>query len=152
MKKIKGIPFSDDLINLEIEKEQGKLFVRNFEGVNAGFPSPAEDFVTDRISLDQKYLYRLESTFINKVGGLSMFPDYHLGDLIVVRSDFDPQNGDDIVVSVNNSAYSLKRYDKVNNVLISVNEKYTNAIKLSDSDQVIILGVVTTLIREIKKS
>lgn len=138
----------NELIPLAIERDGNVYFVRHHGDIAAGFPSPAEDFIQDRISLDAHYLAKVESTFINRIAGDSMFPDYEIGDLIIVRSDLEPRHEDDIVVAINGSAYTLKRYDLKNNQLRSVNPIYKNILQLSENDTVLILGVVTSLIRE----
>lgn len=143
--------FGDGLENLPLHEDGKKYYVPYNGGIRAGFPSPAEDFLSDRISLDERYLSRVESTFINKVTGLSMFPDYHMGDILIIRSDYVPQHGDDIVVSLNHSDYTLKRYDKNNRQLTALNPDYATAVKIGENDEVVILGVVDVIIRERKK-
>ena len=68
--------FGSELENLTIHSEGEKKYVQVCGGVRAGFPSPAEDFLSDRISLDERYLSKVESTFVNRVKGLSMYPEY----------------------------------------------------------------------------
>jgi DNA polymerase V len=151
---IKFIPtpkFGAELENLPICTDGEKKFVQVFGTVRAGFPSPADDFLSDRISLDERYLSKVESTFVNRVKGLSMFPEYHENDIIIIRSDYQPQDGDDIVVSINSSEYTLKRYDKLNTTLRAINPDYANSVVITEGDEVVILGVVDALIRE-KKS
>lgn len=144
------IELSDDL-SLVIPKSDGeRKYVRVFGSVSAGFPSPAEDFTSERLSLDQKYLSKPESTFIISVGGYSMSPEYLIGDELICRSDLEPRQNDDIVVSVNSSAYSIKRYDKVNKRLIAINPEYAETIHFDPEDEVVILGVVTTMFRNIR--
>ncbi|MGV0830520.1 LexA family protein [Empedobacter brevis] len=132
----------------EINTEGKKYYISNFGFVNAGFPSPAEDFVDDRISLDERYLTHPESTFLIVVGGDSMYPVYQKNDVLVIRTDLLPLHHDDIIVSVNNDDYTLKRFDKVNNKLIALNENYKNSVQIEEGDEIIILGVVGVLIRE----
>lgn len=151
IKFIKAPRFGSELENVPINYEGGKFYVKVNGGVRAGFPSPAEDFLSDRMSLDERYLSKIESTFINKVKGLSMFPEYQEDDLIVIRSDYEPQNRDDIVVSINNSDYTLKRYDKLNSKLVALNPEYSDSVVINEQDEVVILGVVDALIREKKK-
>ena len=151
MKQIKKPIFSSELEQLSIELNSDRHYVPLQGSIQAGFPSPAEDFLLDRISLDERYLSKIESTFINRVKGLSMYTDYLENDILIIRSDYEAQNHDDIVVSVNASDYTLKRYDKHNQKLIALNTDYSNSIQLSEGDEVIILGVVDTLIREKKK-
>lgn len=151
IKFIKAPVFGEELENIPVNREGQKYLVSYLGGIQAGFPSPAEDFLSDRVSLDERYLFKKESTFINKVQSLSMFPEYQIGDYIIVRSDYEPQDGDDIVVSINNSEYTLKRFDKNRNTLVALNSEYSNSIKIEENDEVVILGVVDALVREKKK-
>lgn len=137
-----------ELINVPIEQTIHHQHTPFYGDVIAGFPSPADDFIQNRISLDQRYLHKIESTFINRVAGNSMSPEYEVDDLIVLRSDIEPRHLDDIVVSINSSAYTLKRYDMNKNQLFAINTAYKNIIQLTQNDIVLILGVVTTIIRE----
>lgn len=151
IKFIKAPTFGEELENIPVSGEGKKIFVQYLGGIKAGFPSPAEDFLSDRVSLDERYLAKKESTFLNKVRSLSMFPEYQVGDYIIVRSDYIPQDNDDVVVSINNSEYTLKRFNKEKNMLIALNSEYSNSVKIDENDEVIILGVVDALIREKKK-
>jgi len=148
---IRFIKFGSELEYLPINTNGEKYYVQLKEGVNAGFPSPAEDFLNDRISLDELYLSKVESTFVNRVKGLSMYPDYLENDILILRSDYEPQNGDDVVVSINSSEYTLKRYDKINSKLVALNPKYAHSVIINDEDEVVILGVVDAIVRNIRK-
>lgn len=150
-KQAKKTIFSSELEQLAIELSSNNIYIPLQGAIQAGFPSPAEDFLLDCISLDERYLSKIESTFVNRVKGRSMYPDYLENDILIIRSDYEPQHHDDIVVSVNASEYTLKRYDKHNQKLIALNADYSKSIQLSEGDEVIILGVVDTLIREKRK-
>jgi len=147
---IQFIKFGSELEYLPIKTNGKKNYVHLREGVNAGFPSPAEDFLNDRISLDELYLSKIESTFVNRVKGLSMYPDYLENDILILRSDYEPQHGDDVVVSINSSEYTLKRYDKINSKLVALNPEYANSVIINENDEVVILGVVDALVKDIK--
>jgi len=77
-----------------------------------------------------------------------MFPEYLENDIIIIRSDYEPKHGDDIVVSINSSQYTLKRYDMVNKTLIALNPDYSKSVVITENDEVVILGVVDALIRD----
>ena len=143
--------FGSELELLNIETESDKKYVATYGAVPAGFPSPAEDFLGDRISLDERYLSKVESTFVNRVKGLSMYPEYLENDIIIIRSDYSPMDGDDIVVSINASEYTLKRYHKQSNTLVAINPDYAKSVTIEENDEVIILGVVDAIVREKKK-
>ena len=139
----------DKELNLFVINTDGeKKYIPNFGHVNAGFPSPAEDFVDDKISLDERYSTHPESTFLIVVGGDSMYPVYQKNDILVIRTDLIPLHHDDIIVSVNNEDYTLKRFDKINNKLIAINPNYKDCVQIHENDEVVILGVVGVLVRE----
>jgi len=52
--------------------------------VNAGFPSPAEDFSREKIDLNKLLIKHPEATFYAKVKGSSMRGDFSEGDLLVI--------------------------------------------------------------------
>jgi len=149
-RKMNGeIKMLDKELNLFVINTDGeKKYIPNFGHVNAGFPSPAEDFVDDKISLDERYLTHPESIFLIVVGGDSMYPVYQKNDILVIRTDLIPLHHDDIIVSVNNEDYTLKRFDKINNKLIAINPNYKDCVQIHENDEVVILGVVGVLVRE----
>ena len=149
-RKMNGeIKMLDKELNLFVINTDGeKKYIPNFGHVNAGFPSPAEDFVDDRISLDGRYSTHPESTFLIVVGGDSMYPVYQKNDILVIRTDLIPLHHDDSIVAVNNEDYTLKRFDKINNKLIAINPNYKDCVQIHENDEVVILGVVGVLVRE----
>ncbi len=151
IKFIKAHLFGSELEFVPIKTNGERFYVQVREGVNAGFPSPAEDFLNDRISLDALYLSKIDATFVNRVKGWSMYPDYIEDDILIIRADYEPQNGDDVVVSINSSEYTLKRYDKLNSKLVALNPEYAHSVVINEHDEVVILGVVDALIRNKKK-
>lgn len=66
----------------------------------------------------------------------------------MIRTDLIPLHHDDIIVSVNNEDYTLKRFDKINNKLIAINPNYKDCVQIHENDEVVILGVVGVLVRE----
>ncbi|WP_313386953.1 S24 family peptidase [Chishuiella sp.] len=149
---IKAPKLSNELSNVSIKIDGDKKHVQFLGDVSAGFPSPASDFTQDSISLDETLIDKPEATYLNRVAGDSMFPEYLIGDLLIVRSDLEPRHNDDIIVSVNNSEYTFKRYDAINKTLFPLNTKYKDAIQLNEEDTVLILGVVTNLVRQKRKA
>jgi len=127
--------------------EGKKIYVKYLGGVQAGFPSPAEDVFTKELSLDERYFYKPESTFIVEVSSLSMFPEYRMGDKLILRSDIELRNGYDVVVSINSCDYTLKRWDEENRVFKSLNPKYPD-LTFDEEDTVIMMGIVGAQIRD----
>lgn len=149
MKIIKLPKFSSEIKNIPFKKDENNFVVYYEEGVQAGFPSPAEDFKEQKLSLDKKYLNNPEATFLIKVVGDSMYPTLHVGDILIVKSDIDFTDDKIGIISVNNTNFTVKRYDKKKEVLIADNKKFNN-IYIQEEDTLLCLGVVVNLIRDVK--
>lgn len=69
--------------------------------VQAGFPSPADDFVEEEIDLQRLLIANRPATFLVRVAGNSV-TEKHLndGDLAVVDRSVAPRSGDLVVVDV----------------------------------------------------
>lgn len=148
MKFIKAPRLNEELELVPFSNDSERRYVNYFGGVQAGFPSPAEDFLGKKISLDEKYITKPNSTYIIKIRGNSMHPTLQNGDIVIVRSDKELQDNDIAIVSVNNSDYTVKRFDKKNSLFIPDNSKF-KAIEVGEEDVVICLGIVKHLIRDL---
>ena len=147
MKIIKIPKLGNELEVLSYESNE-KIYANYFGGVQAGFPSPAEDFVNKKLSLDEKYISNPNNTFIIKVRGNSMHPTLQLGDILIVKSDLDLKDGNIAIVSINNNDYTVKRYSKKKKTFIADNPEYPN-IEVLDEDTILCLGVVKHVIRDV---
>lgn len=148
--KIIQIPkFNPELINLPYRIEDNRLYVKYYEqGVQAGFPSPAEDFKEVPLSLDERYLQNPEATYLIKVVGDSMFPVLQVGDILIVKANLELKHQDIAIVSVNNTDFTVKKFDKKKNILIPENKKYL-PVSIMEDDVLICLGIVKHLIRDL---
>ena len=64
-------------------------------GVQAGFPSPAQDYTPDSFDLNREIVRHPAATFYARVHGDSMCGEgIDSGDLIVVDRSLDPMDGD----------------------------------------------------------
>jgi DNA polymerase V len=69
--------------------------------VQAGFPSPADDYVEDRLDLNELLVRHREATYFLRVQGDSMVgAGIHPGDLIVVDRSIHPVDGHVVVAEV----------------------------------------------------
>ncbi|PXW53731.1 peptidase S24-like protein [Methylobacterium sp. B4] len=67
----------------------------------AGFPSPADDFIEDEIDLQRLLIANLPATFLMRVAGGSMIlARLFDGDLAVVDRSLTPANGDVVVADI----------------------------------------------------
>lgn len=115
------------------------------DGVQAGFPSPADDFKELTISFDKEVFGNSPSTtFCARVTGSSMKDaGIHDGDVIVVDRLLEPQTGD-IAVCVINSEFTLKfiKIEKDCVWLVPANDSF-QAIKVTEDEDFSVWGIVT---------
>ncbi|SFZ94424.1 DNA polymerase V [Flaviramulus basaltis] len=141
--------FSEELELVPFDIKGKELYVKYFsDGVQAGFPSPADDFKEQKISLDSKYLINPDATYLVRVKGDSMYPTLQKGDLLIVKSDKELTDNKIGVMSFNNTDFTVKRCDKKNNVLIADNDSFPN-IKVEEDDTILCLGIVQHFIRDL---
>jgi repressor LexA len=76
--------------------------------VSAGFPSPADEELTDTMSLEEYLIRNKEATYILKVNGHSMIDAGILpGDLLLVERGAHPRDGDIVIAEVDR-AWTMK--------------------------------------------
>jgi DNA polymerase V len=120
------------------------------EGISAGFPSPADDFKENRISLDRELVKNREATFYARVDGYSMIgAGLEDGDLLVIDRSLNPENGK-IAVCLVDGEFTVKRIKKEKNklYLMPENKKY-KPIELKEENELIIWGIVEYVIKKI---
>ncbi len=94
--------------------------------IQAGFPSPAEEELTDTLSLDEFLIRKPESSYLIKVKGDSMIDAGLLpGDLVIVERGRNPKNGDIVIAQVDGE-WTMKYYEKQGSkvILRAANKKY----------------------------
>lgn len=77
--------------------------------VPAGIPVEAVTDVVDHIVLDTRVAQDGYDYFALLVTGDSMYPEYHDGDVVIVRVQSTAETGDDVVAYVDGSDATLKR-------------------------------------------
>jgi DNA polymerase V len=118
----------------------------NFK-VPAGFPSPAMDYMEERIDLNKEFIQHPLATFLIESEGTSMINAFipPKAKLIVDRS-VTPQNGD-IVLAVLNGEFTVKflKKNEYKCWLCPANSKYPD-IEITEEMNMQIWGVVTTIL------
>jgi SOS regulatory protein LexA len=80
--------------------------------VSAGFPSPADEELTDTMSLDEYLIGNKEATYILKVNGHSMIDAGILpGDMLLVERGANPRDGDIVIAQVDRE-WTMKYFRK----------------------------------------
>ncbi|WP_269623135.1 LexA family protein [Prochlorococcus marinus] len=119
-----------------------KVFPLMQEHIEAGFPSPADDYIDIGIDLNEELIRHPSSTFFLRVKGQSMSNAGILdGDLLIVDRSLDPKPGR-IVVAIIDGSFTLKKltYQKGIPYLEAEHPNYPS-IDLRHHDNVQIWGV-----------
>lgn len=123
-------------------------------GIKAGFPSPAQDYLTGTIDLNRELIRHRETTFLARVLGNSL-NDAGIcdGDIIVIDKSLEAMNGDFVVAFVDGE-FTLKefRFDEKNNCawLVPHNKDY-EPIRVTEENQFLVWGVLTYTIKHLRK-
>ena len=73
-------------------------------GIKAGFPSPAQDYLTESIDLNKELIRRKETTFLARVSGTSLMEAGICdGDIVVIDKSLEAKNGDFVVALIEDS-------------------------------------------------
>lgn len=118
------------------------------EGISAGFPSPADDFLDINIDLNKHLVKNPSTTFYGKVKGDSMKDaGIHNGDLLVIDKSLEPVNNK-IAVCFIDGEFTVKRIKIEKDIvwLIAENKDYS-PIKVTKDNELIIWGIVINVIK-----
>ena len=120
-----------------------------FESVSAGFPSPATDYMENKLDLNEHLIKHPAATFIVKANGISMIEaGISSGDLLIVDRSLSPRN-DNIVIASILGDLTVKKLQKKNQsfFLMSANKSYPS-IEVKEEMECFIWGVVTYVIHK----
>ncbi|HEY0209048.1 translesion error-prone DNA polymerase V autoproteolytic subunit [Acerihabitans sp.] len=116
------------------------------ESVQAGFPSPAQDYIENRIDLNELCVNHPAATYFVRVTGESMIEGFiNEGDMLVVDSALTAKHGQ-IVIAAIDGEFTVKQLQLTPTPrLLPMNAAY-QSIPIRVDDNVEIFGVVTFII------
>jgi len=118
--------------------------------VEAGFPSPADDYVESSLDLSEHLIENEEATFFVRVAGRSMQDaGIHDGDILVVDRLVEPKGGD-VVVAALDGELTVKRYERQSGrpCLVPESEAH-DPIPIEPGQELVVWGVVQHVVHEI---
>jgi DNA polymerase V len=117
--------------------------------VAAGFPSPADDYIEGRLSLDEHLIQHKEATFFVRAKGNSMVgAGIFDGDLLVVDKSLTPSSGD-IVIAVVDGDLTVKRLIKRGGTItLKPENPHHKEIEFKDGQELQVWGVVTSTVKK----
>ncbi len=119
------------------------------QGVQAGFPSPAQDFMEQALDFNRDMIRNPDATFYARVKGESMIDEgISTGDILVIDRSITAKNGVLSVCAVDGE-FTLKRLsiDGEQISLMPANREYS-PIVISRGQEFILWGVVTYVIKK----
>ena len=120
--------------------------------IPAGFPSPAEDFEVERLSLLEMLTPHPLTTFLWRVSGTPMVEaGIFDGDILVVDRSLQASHGDVVVAQVDNDftvKYLHRRAGRVK--LVPANPTFPEIVP-RDGQTWLVIGVVTSTIKQLRK-
>jgi len=131
-----------------------KRLRRAVSSVQAGFPSPADDYVENVLDLNDHLVItgHQDATFIVRVSGWSMIgAGIHDGDEVVVDRAITPAEGH-VVVAIVNGELTIKRlrFQKGKPVLVPENPHFKERrFEEGSSDELEIWGVATRVLHKL---
>lgn len=142
----------DTLHPLDLIQPMNPLTIPFFgHRVQAGFPSPADDYVAEKLDLNQHLMPHQEASFMLRAKGDSMMgANIHDGDLLVVDRSINPTHGCVVIAAVDGQ-FTVKRLEKKRGKvrLLPANPNF-EPIELKDDQELQIFGVVTNVIHSLK--
>lgn len=117
--------------------------------VHAGFPSPAENIMENKLDLNKLLIKNPSSTFFAKVSGESMIDDgVEDGDILVIDKSVTPYDGA-IAVCYLDGGFTLKRVRFMDGFILLVpsNSKF-KSIKVDKDNEFLVWGVVRFIIKK----
>jgi DNA polymerase V len=117
--------------------------------VAAGFPSPADDYIQGRLSLDEHLIQHKEATFFVRAKGNSMVgAGIFDGDLLVVDKSLTPSSGN-IVIAVVDGDLTVKRLIKHNgSVILKPENPRFKEMEFKEGQELQVWGVVTSTVKK----
>lgn len=121
------------------------------ERVQAGFPSPAQDYIDKKLDLNEFLINNANATFIVRANSLSMLnAGIDINDALIVDRSIEAQHRDIVIACVDNE-FTVKRLiiDAKGCWLKAENEGYPD-IHPQEGQQFEIWGVVTNVIKKFR--
>lgn len=146
----------EKLVEARILEKDGKghlsftkqaLAIPRVGSVQAGFPSPEEEVLSDAISMDEYLIARPDASFLLQVSGDSMTGAGIMeGDLVIIEKGRAPKTGDIVVAEVDGE-WTMKYFQKRGRqvVLVAANPRYPD---IRPRSELRLGGVVTAVVRK----
>lgn len=115
--------------------------------VQCGFPSPAQDYVEQRIDLNELLVSHPSATYFVKAAGDSMIEGgISEGDLLIVDSSRKPEHGN-IVIAAVDGEFTVKKLQLHPRIQLNPMNSAYSPIIVGSEDTLDVFGVVTYIVK-----
>ena len=118
-------------------------------GIRAGFPSPAQDYISETIDLNKDLIRHPASTFYGRVVGDSMIDEgIEEGDILVIDKSIEPEDND-LAVCCLDGEFTLKRINitRDNRIYLMPSHRRYKPIEVTPDNEFMVWGIVTYTIK-----
>jgi DNA polymerase V len=118
--------------------------------VEAGFPSPADDYMEGSLDLNEHVIKHPAATYFVRASGDSMTgAGIFDGDLLIVDRSLEPAHGKVAIVEVDGQL-TVKRLFKLNGRLLLQSENVNYPpIEVQEGNEVVVWGIVTHVLHNL---
>lgn len=129
---------------------QGYKFPLYASVVPAGFPSPADDHMEGELDLNKHLVKHPTATFFVKASGDSMIKaGIHSGDILVVDRSLEPKHGKIVIAAVEGHLTVKRLYKRGTKIALLPENDEFDPIEIKNADDLVIWGVVTTVLHDV---
>jgi DNA polymerase V len=115
--------------------------------VQAGFPSPADDYIEDHLDLNEYLIKHPAATFFVKAEGQSMIgANIQSGDLLIVDRSITATHGKIVIAAIQGELTVKRLYQQHGKVQLLPENPDFQPIDISENSDLVIWGVVTHVI------
>ncbi|MBT4990073.1 MAG: translesion error-prone DNA polymerase V autoproteolytic subunit [Rickettsiales bacterium] len=148
----KPIRIPETMIDQVMEFVEHKAYQLPFYSctVQAGFPSPADDYMEDKLDLNKHLVKHPTATFFVRAAGNSMInAGIHSGDILVVDRSLEAKHGKIVIASIDGQLTVKRLHISKNETLLMPENDDFEPIKLGNDNDIVIWGVVTNVLHSV---
>ena len=139
-----------------LENVQGYIASKGYKlplyscSVQAGFPSPADDYIDTKLDLNKHLIKHPAATFFVRAEGDSMIgAGIYSGDILIVDRSLEVSDGK-IVIAALDGCLTVKRLQKISGKILLISEnKAFKPIEIIEGNELIIWGIVTHVLHQV---
>jgi DNA polymerase V len=115
--------------------------------VQAGFPSPADDYIEDHLDLNEYLIKHPAATFFVKAEGQSMIgANIQPGDLLIVDRSIPATHGKIVIAAIQGELTVKRLFQQAGKIQLLPENPEFQPIDISENSELVIWGVVTHII------